>query len=377
MSGCIRQHLGPTKKERIEQTQTFLQQQITLDESEGKANELLLNLERNLRSYKDLLEQLQEASKDNEAKTQRLVAEMEEFSILTLDGDDAICDLKIFLANIAKRKQETTEREERQRERAHQRELQTEKLQLERELHLAKLNQEKELQMEKMKLELEMLKQNEIDKQREHEQKILEVELEAKRKMAQTEKEMELKRTTGDIELKKKAEMEQKRLELGKQFASIHRNPNLQPVDKFNYLRAELEGDANAVISGLELTNSNYEVAVNLLEERFGRDELMMDAHYSALMDLPVSLNVTEKLRATYDMIEKHLRSLKALGENVDQPHFVFLIKSKLPKMVISQMEEYKDMEEKWTVESIRKALKRYICAQEVGERQTQVIQSP
>ena len=111
MSGCIRQRLGPTKKrlkERIEQTQTFLQQQITLDESEGKANELLLKLERNLKSYKDLLEQLQEASKDNEAKTQRLVAEMEELSILTLDGDDAICDLKIFLANIAKGKTEGT-----------------------------------------------------------------------------------------------------------------------------------------------------------------------------------------------------------------------------------------------------------------------------
>ena len=60
----------------------------------------------------------------------------------------------------------------------------------------------------------------------------------------------------------------------------------------------------------------------------------------------------------------------------MDQPHFVFLIKSKLPKMVISRMEEYKDMEERWTVESIRKALKRYICAQVVGERQTQVIQS-
>jgi len=183
-------------------------------------------LERNLKSYKDLLEQLQEASKDNEAKTQRLDGEMEEFSILALDGEDAICDFKILVANIAKRKQETTEREER-------------------------------------------------------------------------------------------------------------------------------------------------------LRERFGRDELMMDAHYSALMDLPVSLNVTEKLRATYDMIEKHILSLKALGENVDQSHFVFLIKSKLPKMVISRIEEYKDMEEKWTVESIRKALKRYICAQEVAERQTQVIQSP
>ena len=51
--------------------------------------------------------------KITKAKTQRLDGEMEEFSILALDGDDAICDLKILLANIAKGKQETTEREER------------------------------------------------------------------------------------------------------------------------------------------------------------------------------------------------------------------------------------------------------------------------
>ena len=115
MSGCIRKRLGPTKKrlqDRIEQTQVFLQQQVTLDESEGKANELLLKLERNLKSYNDLLEQLQEASQDDEAKIQRLEGEMEEFSTLVLDDDEAICDLKIVPADIAKRKQETIEREE-------------------------------------------------------------------------------------------------------------------------------------------------------------------------------------------------------------------------------------------------------------------------
>lgn len=132
-----------------------------------------------------------------------------------------------------------------------------------------------------------------------------------------------------------KAEMEQKRLELEKQFgapitrntptiklpklelqkfrgnilkwqefwdafeASIHKNPNLQPADKFHYLRAELERESSLVISGLELTNTNYEVAVNLLQERFGRDEVMMDAHYSALMVLPVSLNNTTRLCET------------------------------------------------------------------------------
>ena len=98
-SGCIRQRLGPTKKrlqDGIKQTQVFLQQQVTLDESEGKANELLLKLERNLKSYKDLREQLQEASKDDEAKTQRLEGEMEEFSILVLDGDEAIVISKYF-----------------------------------------------------------------------------------------------------------------------------------------------------------------------------------------------------------------------------------------------------------------------------------------
>ena len=59
MNGCTRQRLGPTKKRlkvRIEQTQTFLQQDVTLDERENKANQLLLRLEGNLKSYRDFLE---------------------------------------------------------------------------------------------------------------------------------------------------------------------------------------------------------------------------------------------------------------------------------------------------------------------------------
>ena len=113
------------------------------------------------------MQQLQEASKEDEAKSQRLENEMEDFSVLALDGDEAICDLKTLLINIAKRKQETTETEGREKERAHQRELQMEKLQQEKDLQLAKLNQEKEIQMEKMRLELEMLKQSQVEKQRE------------------------------------------------------------------------------------------------------------------------------------------------------------------------------------------------------------------
>ena len=219
MSGCIRQRLGPTKKrlkERIEQTQTFLQQQITLDESESK------NYFSSWREISNLTKiywnNYKRHPKITKLKPNEWTVKWKSLIFSRLMVTTPFVILKYFWQiRLNENRRQPTEREERQRERAHQRELQTEKLQLDREHHLAKLNQEKELQIEKMKLELEMLKQNEIDKQPEHEQKILEVELEAKRKMTQTEKQMELKRTTVDIELKMKAEMEQKRLELEKQ----------------------------------------------------------------------------------------------------------------------------------------------------------------
>ena len=96
------------------------QQDVTLDESENKSNQLLLKSEGNLKSYKDFLE----ASKEDEAKSQRLEEEMEEFSIFALDGDEAICDLKTLLIDIAERIKETNEKEEKQRERVSKEQLQ-------------------------------------------------------------------------------------------------------------------------------------------------------------------------------------------------------------------------------------------------------------
>ena len=46
--------------------------------------------------------------------------------------------------------------------------------------------------------------------------------------------------------------------------SAIHSNASLSPVEKMNYLRAKLEGEAEEVISGLTLTNANYEEAIRL-----------------------------------------------------------------------------------------------------------------
>ena len=44
-------------------------------------------------------------------------------------------------------------------------------------------------------------------------------------------------------------------------------------IDKFNYLKAQLKGTASEAISGLELTQENYNIAINLLKERYGKNK--------------------------------------------------------------------------------------------------------
>ena len=60
---------------------------------------------------------------------------------------------------------------------------------------------------------------------------------------------------------------------------TIVKNPSFQPIEKFNYLREQLENEALKSTAGLELTNANYESVINLLKERYGGNTLIVDTH--------------------------------------------------------------------------------------------------
>ncbi|XP_077864577.1 uncharacterized protein LOC144350098 [Saccoglossus kowalevskii] len=47
--------------------------------------------------------------------------------------------------------------------------------------------------------------------------------------------------------------------------SAIHDNTNLDTIQKFQYLRAQLTGEAASIIDGLMLTNDNYAHAIDLL----------------------------------------------------------------------------------------------------------------
>ena len=89
--------------------------------------------------------------------------------------------------------------------------------------------------------------------------------------------------------------------------ATIHNNKGLHAVDKFNYLKSQLYGNASEVISGLELTKDNYYVAIDLLKERYGKKQVTVNVHYAKLINLPVATFKSASLGSFNDMTKKHL----------------------------------------------------------------------
>ena len=67
---------------------------------------------------------------------------------------------------------------------------------------------------------------------------------------------------------------------------SIHLNPTLTRVQKFNYLVSYLQGVAYKSIQGLSVTEENYEQAISILKERFSDNQKIINAHMDKLFNI-------------------------------------------------------------------------------------------
>ena len=120
---------------------------------------------------------------------------------------------------------------------------------------------------------------------------------------------------------------------------TIDKNESLSDVEKLKYLNSKLIGEAKLAVSGLLLSNENYKVAKELLKERFGDQQTVINSHYTEIINLFSASNNTRSLRALYDQIEKNLRSLEALKQDINQNVFISMVTSKIPKDVLIQLE--------------------------------------
>ena len=65
---------------------------------------------------------------------------------------------------------------------------------------------------------------------------------------------------------------------------SIHQNKTLSDIDRFNYLRRYLAGQALATISGLTLNSENYKEALNILIDRYGNPQVFDKCPYGDII---------------------------------------------------------------------------------------------
>lgn len=126
--------------------------------------------------------------------------------------------------------------------------------------------------------------------------------------------------------------------------SAVHQNKRLYKIDKFNYLRSLLEGNAYDAIAGLSLSAANYTEAVQILQKRFGNKQLIISKHMEALLGIAAVTadHHLRDLRRLYDQSESNIRSLKALGVELESYGAMLssMLLSKLPpdlRLIVSR----------------------------------------
>lgn len=96
----------------------------------------------------------------------------------------------------------------------------------------------------------------------------------------------------------------------------VNANPNLNPVDKFDYLLSRCKGRAADALAAIPRTSAGYELAIKTLKRRFGRKAPIINLRITELIEMKRLSDdcTTSDLRKMLDTMNVHIRSLLSLG---------------------------------------------------------------
>ncbi|GBN81619.1 hypothetical protein AVEN_156726-1 [Araneus ventricosus] len=152
---------------------------------------------------------------------------------------------------------------------------------------------------------------------------------------------LELKKFNGDIK---------SFLGFWSQFSRIHEDEEMPSEDKFQYLIQAITPGTRAasLIESFPPTAQNYPKAIELLKERFGREDLLVQVYVRELLKMVMKNAANERkcadLTTLYDQLESHLRALDTLGRSKEKfADFLSpLVESCLPEDVLRAWERHR-----------------------------------
>ena len=151
--------------------------------------------------------------------------------------------------------------------------------------------------------------------------------------------------------------------------AAVHENIALNDVQKFNYLKSQLYGEASQCIAGLQITNTNYAQALHVLKQRFGQPHKIVNGYMQSLISLPSPTSNIRELKNFYDSMENYIRGLEGMGQTQDSygSLLVPIILNKIPGNIRQNMVRAHG-DDKWNLQLLRYAIQHEITIQEAGQ---------
>ena len=114
-------------------------------------------------------------------------------------------------------------------------------------------------------------------------------------------------------------------LSMNNQFiASVDSNSSIPDIQKFNYLKSALSGEALQLVAHIPLYTSNYKVALKSLRERYNIKRLIINSHIDKIVQLkPVVNESAVELRKLMVVFEENLMTLDALNVKGGDPFLI------------------------------------------------------
>lgn len=125
----------------------------------------------------------------------------------------------------------------------------------------------------------------------------------------------------------------------------VHNSNEISNIQKFHYLKSSLRGSAAMVINSLQFSSDNYEVAWELLLNRYNNNRLLIQNHVKSLFNMQsIHKESPVFIRALIDTVLKNLRALQVLGEPTEHwdTLVIYIIVSKLDQITEREWEQHK-----------------------------------
>lgn len=114
----------------------------------------------------------------------------------------------------------------------------------------------------------------------------------------------------------------------------IHSNAAIPKVQKMQYLKSNLEGEAESLIKGLQVTERNYDSAWEILQNRYENKRLLVDHELKKIFSLSkITIENSKSIKHLIDTTNECLQSLSNLDISIEEwdPLIVFMTVQKLP----------------------------------------------